>query len=323
VLASGQPRVAPPDRRCGIDFRYEDWSFYGEVPERPGIPAGTETAAALGDAGPRLLVRDAGELLCAGIDTLDLDGLDCYAPPATAYGSDDLFSEFRKGFIAGIFPARVAAVDVEFRDGTRMRVPAGPGTGYTGRYRDALHFVLAPAPVGKLVAGATLLDAAGLDLGHVDTYGPADDRALVGRPKTVLRAGSSRLRAGVFNTPWTPRERTRCIALDDEDCLAGAIPTEADSINVRVRCDRRQTVIFGVARRSVRRVEITPAGGRRVRPPLVRFGAQKLYLAAFGPRIAVTSVRFIGGPAADRDTLALPGRAPARQCGYESRAELF
>ncbi|WP_157592008.1 hypothetical protein [Solirubrobacter soli] len=324
TLAGGQVLVAPPDRRCRTDYPYEDWRFYGELDERPGIPPGTETAASLGDAGPRLLVRDDGERLCAGIDTLDLNGLDCYDPPAGGYEPDSVFSDFRRGFVAGIFPARVAAIDIEFLDGSKLRAPAVPGTGYTGQYHDFLHFVLVPAPVGKFVKGATLLDAAGRSLGRTFTSGTADDPALVGAPKTALRVGSERLRTGAFNTPIDPRDRVRCIALDDDDCLDGAVPTKANSINVRVRCDRRQTVIYGVARRGVRGVDVGLVGGRRVKARVAAFGDLKVYLAVLGPRVAVSDVHFAGGPANNGShTFVLPGREPARQCGYESFGELF
>jgi hypothetical protein len=324
VLARGAVRVAPPDRRCGTDYRYDDWSFYGDLEERPGLPPETEEAATLGAGGPRLLVRDSGERLCLGIDTLDLNGLDCSAPPTGGDDSDDLYADAERGLVAGVFPARVAMVELAFLGGARTRVPAVAATGYTGRYRDAVHFVLAAVPAGRFVIEATLLDGAGRWLGTAYVSGPDDDRALVGRPSTILRAGSSRLVTGTFSTPLEPKRRGRCIAIDDEDCLdSGGIPTEANSVNVRVRCDRRRTVVFGVARHGVSRVDIMLAGGRRVQAKVAAFGAQKVYLAALGPRIAVTGVHFTGGPATNGHTFVLPGRAPADQCGYESRGELF
>ena len=95
-----------------------------------------------------------------------------------------------------------------------------------------------------------------------------------------------------------------------------------NSVTALVPCDRRRTVVFGVTRRAVSRVEIMLAGGRRVpaRTAVIPSGLGrrgKLFLAVLPRRAEVTGVRFAGRRGA-RSTVPLPGRAPARQCGYEA-----
>ena len=331
TLARGESLVAPPDRTCPPDYGYSDWRFYGDAPvPRPGMPPGTELAAALPDGGPRLLVRDSGEALCLGFDQLDLDGGDCSPPPFSAGSS--LFVDPRRGTVTGIYAARVAALDLRFRGGGGVRVPALDGVGYTGRYRGAVHFVLTPLPPGKTIIGATLLDAAGRDLGETFVEGPQNDSKLIGPPKTILAAGTGparvRVVAGAVRPAFSQRKYS-CIGLElgseRGDCGDGSPSVDDDFVTARVPCDRRRTVVFGTTRREVSRVDILLAGGRRVRAQLTPFprglgGGGKVYLAVLGRRDAVTGVRFVGRPSR---SVTLPGHAPDRQCGYETRAYAY
>lgn len=323
VLARGRPEVAPPNRRCDTDFRFDNWRFYGDFEPRLGTPPGTEVAGAVG--GTRLLVRDSGELLCAGLDQLDLDGADCTPPPYKASYSW-LYVDLKRGFVAGIYPARITALDILYRDGGRARIPATEGTGYTGRYRADVHFALAATPVGRTVVGAELLDASGFVIGGATAEGPGADQELIGRPSTVLRAGFARLAVGARADPvYGGKNPCVGLALGDErsDCRDDQGQVDSNSINARVPCDRRRTILFGTARHDVKRVEIRLSGGRRINAELAAFprglGARsKIYLAVIPRRVAATEVRFVGGAPNDDDrtSLELPGRSAARQCGY-------
>ena len=106
-----------------------------------------------------------------------------------------LEADTERGFVAGFYPAQVASVELEFKDGGRTRLPAVEG-GYTGRYRGALRFVFAPIAPGRVVRGASLFDAAGHKLGHTEVEGPETEPRY--RPlSTALRDGRARLRVGV------------------------------------------------------------------------------------------------------------------------------
>ena len=195
TLASGELRVAPPDRRCDRrqqEDRLERWDFTSDAPApRLGTPPGSEVAAEVGAA--RLLVRDAGEQVCVGIDRLDLDGGDCLSPPFNSHHNDGgLYVDPERGIVAGVYPAQVTAANLRFRGGDKLRVAANVGLGYTGRYRGALHFLMASIPPGKTVVGATLLDASRRAIGQVTADGPGRDLTLLERPSTVLSVGSGR-----------------------------------------------------------------------------------------------------------------------------------
>ena len=336
TLASGELLVAPPDRRCDREptaERLEQWDFSsGDPAPRLGTPPGTEVAAAAGAV--RLLVRDAGEQLCVGVDQLDLDGGDCFRPRFNGrQGDGGLYVDSKRGIVAGVYPAQVAAVSVRFRGGGTVRVSATDGLAYTGRYRGAVHFVFASTPLDKQVIGATLLDATGRNIGRVVADGPARDLTLIGRPSRALSVGSGRsavrVVVGAKVSHFFPRglaclgvefgrARGRCD--DDLDVI------DANTVTARVTCGRRRTVVFGIARRAIRRVEITLANGQRVRPRLVAFpraSTSSVFLAVFPSRVAVTRVRFLGRHQFDSpDTAVLPTRAPARQCGYEASDSL-
>jgi hypothetical protein len=325
-LARGALLVAPPDRRCPPEFRAEDWRYYGDAPaRRPGMPPGTELAAALaGDGAHRLLVRDSGEQLCVGIDQLDLDGSDCGKAPFDADDSRYLYSDPERGFAVGIYPAQVAAVDIHFRGGGSVRAPATQGIGYTGRYRAAVHFLLTPIASGQTVERAVMLDAAGRELGAARPDGPGTELKLVGRPSTALAAGPVRVIAGAHVDPASPG-RFPCVGLligrKRGPCNDEYFSSQESTVTTTVPCDPRRTIVYGIVRSGVKRVEVTLAGGRRVDARLAAFPRglgikAKVFLAVLDRRVAVTRVR-LAGPRKVAGTVALPGHTPARQCGYE------
>jgi hypothetical protein len=324
VLARGALLVAPPDRRCDPGEVLEDWRFDGRQEPRLGVTPETQVAATLGAGPPRLLIRDAGERICAGIDRLELDDDACIAPPFSAHDTG-FYADLDRGLVAAVYPAAVAEIEISFRDGTgSLRVPAVAGAGYTGRYRDDLHFVFARVPAGRPLGSATLFDAAGRTLAFAGVDGPAIDPRLTGPLSTVLRAGPARVLVGAWNTPEDPLTfpcLTFAIGRERGDCLHDWLSHEVNTVEVRVPCERRRTVVFGIARRGVRRVELVLSGGRRVRARLAPFTpGQHVYLALAGRRDAVSAVHFLGGPGAHR--FSLPRYAPSRQCGYASQDEL-
>ncbi len=324
VLARGALLVAPPDRRCDPAEPLEDWRFAGRREPRLGVTPETQVAATLEPGGPRLLIRDVGDRVCAGIDRVDLDDAACVAPLFSAHDTG-VYADLDGGLVAGAFPAAVAAIEIDFRDGHgSIRVPAVAGSAYTGRFKNDLHFVFARVPVGRPLGSTTLLDAAGRTLGFAGIDGPAIDPRLTGPLSTVLRAGPARVLVGAWNTPEDPLTFpcvTFAIGPERGDCLDDLLSHEVNTVEVRVPCDRRRTVVFGIARRGARRVELVLAGGRRVRARMAPFEPRRhVYLAVAGRRDTVTAVHFVGGPGAHR--LALPRSAPSRQCGYASQDEL-
>ena len=160
-----------------------------------------------------------------------------------------------RGIVAGLFPAQVAAVRIRFRGGGSELVPATEGLGYTGRYRSAVHFAFAPLRRDKVVTGATLLDASGREIGRASADGPGIDRQVARRPSLVLATGGERLFAGALATPQSSF-RHLCIGLERGDCREDLLLVEMNSVTALVPCDRRRTVVFGVTRRAVSRVEI-------------------------------------------------------------------
>jgi hypothetical protein len=323
AMARAKAAVAPPDTSgCRAqDHRYAEWyASGGFVPGPPSALPGTEVAAALPDGSHPLLIRDSGDDICVRVDSGELD---CIGPPVGAYGVETFGADPARGVIAAVYPARVAAIDVLYQDGGSERIPTVEG-GYTGRYRGALRFVLAPIPNGRVVIGARALDAGGRALGTAEV----EDEPVDGPTRTLLRAGRARLRAGSFTTRLDPA-LVPCFEVEigraRRDCSRAVAPADRSSVEVRVPCGLRRTYVFGLARHDVRRVELVLAGGRRLRAPMTRLphSRHRVYLAVLGARDAVREVRFAGGQVTGaKPAIALPGRPAAEQCGYESRADL-
>jgi hypothetical protein len=313
TLTRSTPKVAPPDTMCGREYRYEEWIDYGEfVTGPPSTAPGTEVALANGDH--RLLIRDGGDDICMRLDAGELN---CFAPPVGIDGLDEFGVDPDRGLVAAVYPARVTAVDVLFKDGGRERLATDPG-GYTGRYRGALTFLLAPIPAGRVVSEAVAYDASGRPLGTTDVVDEPEHTPLT----TALRAGGARLRVGSSVVPCFGLE----IGGERSVCPHVVSREDPSSVAVRVPCSLRRTYVFGVARHDVKRVEIVLAGGRRVRVRTARFphARHRVYLAVLGAREAVRSVRFVGGKTNNGEhAIELPGRPAAEQCGYESSADLY
>jgi hypothetical protein len=333
-LAGGEVRAAPPDRRCERPLKTDllgSWSLLTDRPKpQLGTPPGTQVAG-VSASGRRLLVRDAGEDLCIGIDRLSFDDRDCDAPPYNSH-DDYLYVNPKANLVAGVYAAPVSAVDLRFSDGGTLRIPAHEGTGYTGRYRSLVRFAFASTPPGRLVAGATLLDAAGRVIGRANPDGPIDDDTVVAPPRTALRSGSARVVAGALGSVLSPRvfacfglalgrERNEC---DDYDF-------GHNSVTEVVPCSTRQTILFGLARPRgvVSHVQIHLTDGRTIEPRFAHFPAAaksraRLWLAVLPRDVAVTHVHFARKhEAGDTDNIVVPSQPAARQCGYEWSDTLF
>jgi hypothetical protein len=326
-LAATSVELAPPDRRCDEDLKTDDlggWEASSDGPDpRPGLPPGTEVAGTA--AGRQLLVRDSGEDLCIGIDQLDLDGSDCSRPPTNSR-FDYLLVDKDRGVLAGMFAAPVSFVDLQFRGGGTARIPASPGSAYTGRYRDALRFAFAPLPAGKTIVGAALRDPTGHTIGRALPETLDDDDSLIRPPRTLLSEGGARAVVSAERSEFSSR-LFACVGLElgDEqsDCDDG-FDFGYNTVSAVVPCQSPRTILVGIARPTVSRVDIRLADGRTMHPQMARFPSglgsrAKVFLAVLPRRLEVTRVHFSRRHEQGRsDTLALPTRAPARQCGYRT-----
>jgi hypothetical protein len=336
-LARGALGIAPPDRRCGLVPAWSDstWEFTSELaPAQLGTPPGTEVAAA-DPAGPRLLVRDRGEQLCWGIDELAVDGRDCADPPVNSHGAYLEEKPFAGGLaVAGVFAPRVASLDVILAGGGHIPVELTDGPGYTGRYRGMLRFALFTLPADAKVDGVEFDDAAGqaVGAGLLDCVG-CPDADTDPPPKTVLAAGAgrARVRLGAAVSGAGPRRRNACVAF----ATAGEAMDECElfqagegSVGALVSCSPRRTIVYGMTRRSVQRVEIVVGAGRlaarTVAFPRRMRVAGRAFLAVLPRDASVTGVRFPGVRLEDgSSTLKTPFRPARRQCGYTFQADLF
>ena len=148
-------------------YRYEDWFFFGEdIPRRPGLPPGPRpppTSTAVTRCWSATAARRA---LPGRRSSSTSTARDCVRPPVGIEGIFALYGRPRHAaFVAGIYPARVASLDLVFKDGGRTRLPAVEG-GYTGRYRGTPALRARADPGGRVVRGATLLDASGREIGR-------------------------------------------------------------------------------------------------------------------------------------------------------------
>jgi hypothetical protein len=324
-LAAASAEVAPPDRRCEAPLHTTDlsgWEASADGPDpRPGLPPGTEVAATAN--GRQLLVRDSGDDVCIGIDRLDLDGSDCSRPPTNSH-QDYLLVDPGRGILAGFYAAPVSFVDLQFRGGGTARIPAGPGQAYTGRYRDALRFAFAPLPAGKTIVGAVLRDPTGHTIGSALVETPGDGDSLIRPPRKLLSEGGARVVVSAVRSDFSSR-LFACVGLElgsqQSECDDG-FDFGVNTVTALVPCQSPRTILIGIARPTVSRVDIRLADGRTMHPQMARFPAglgsrAKVFLAVLPRRAEVTRVHFARRHEEGRsDTLALPTRAPARQCGY-------
>jgi len=323
LLARDAAVVAPPDRRCGAvpdGFMLSD-----ETPPALGTPQGTQLVAAL-PGGPRLVVREQGDALCLGVDRVALDGSDCALVPFNSHLAAIGVIPGRAA--VGVFNARVTAVDLTFDDGGVQRVPTIEGDEYSGRWRGAVRFLVAGLPGGRVPTGARLLDAEGRKIGDAFVE-PGDVIRTPGR--TVLRSGLARLALDSERYPGDPTA-AQCMRplfsgerLGDQECYA--VVENDTRLHAIVSCGPRATLLFGVVRRRVKRVELRLASGRVLRPRLVRVPGTtaRAFLATVPPNSGVARVRFAGQRKAreDRDTVTTPLLPAAKQCGYEYSRVLF
>jgi hypothetical protein len=324
-LAGVDVELAPPDRRCDEDLKTDDlsgWEVSSDPPDpRPGLPPGSEVAGTA--AGRQLLVRDSEENICIGIDRLDLDGSDCSRPPTNSH-FDYLLVDNDRGVLAGIFAAPVSFVDLQFRGGGTARIPASPGAAYTGRYKDALRFAFAPLPAGKTIVGVVLRDPTGHTIGTALPETPDDEDTLIHPARTVLSDGGARVVVSAVKSDLSSR-LFACVGLElggeQSDC-DDAFDFGVNTVTAVVPCQSPRTILFGIARPNVSRVDVRLADGRTVHPRMTRFPAglgsrARVFLAVLPRRAEATRVHFSRRHEQGRsDTLALPTRAPARQCGY-------
>jgi hypothetical protein len=186
------------------------------------------------------------------------------------------------------------------------------------------------------VTGAVLLDAAGTELGQAYVDGPAADSRLIARPSTVLSVGSGRAAVRVVagaTVTQLSSHKYACVGVElgrqHSRCDDDADDADANTVTARVSCATRRTVVFGIARHTISRVELTLSNGRRVRARLAAFprglgSRNKVFLAVLPRHVAITRVHFVGPHAhGSATTAALPTRAPSRQCGYETTNALF
>jgi hypothetical protein len=325
-LAATSVELAPPDRRCDRDLETIDlggWEVASDPPDpRPGLPPGTEVAGTA--AGRQLLVRDSGEDICIGIDQLDLDGSDCSRPPTNSH-QDYLLVDPGRGIVAGLYAAPVSFVDLQFRGGGTQRIPAAAGQAYTGRYKDTVGFAFAPLPAGKTIVGAALRDATGHTIGTADPVTPGDEDSLIRPPRTLLSEGGARVVVSAERGRFSSR-LFACVGLElgsEQSECDDSFDFGANTLTAVVPCQGPRTILFGIARPTVSRIDIRLADGRTMHPQMARFPAglgsrARVFLAVLPRRLAVTRVHFARRHEQGRsDTLTLPTRAPARQCGYQ------
>jgi hypothetical protein len=217
----------------------------------------------------------------------------------------------------------VATVDLALAGGGRLAVPATEGVQYTGRYRSVLHFAFAVLPPGQDVDHADLLDGLGRRVGHADGAcgcGGGDPRT-----STLLSGGNgeARFRLGAGAIPGAHPDA--CIAV-----AAGRAPparcTDYDAGNgdvvALVSCAPRVTVVYGMTRHTVDRVEVKLASGRRVHARVKAFPArlhtsERAFLAVLPGTASVTGIRFPGVRGFQgSDTIPTPLPPAVRQCGY-------
>jgi hypothetical protein len=228
------------------------------------------------------------------------------------------------GVVTGIYAAPVSFVDLQFRGGGAQRIPASPGAAYTGRYRDAVRFAFAPLPAGKTIVGAALRDPTGRTIGTASPETTGDDESLIRPPRTLLSEGGARVVVSAVRTMFSSR-RFACVGLElggEQSRCDDGFDFGVNTVTAVVPCQGPGTILFGIARPTVSRVDIRLAGGRTMHPQMARFpgglgSRAKVFLAVIPRRLEVTRVHFSRrhGPGRS-DTLALPTRAPARQCGY-------
>ena len=336
-IAGVEARVAPGQLPCArgeVKSRQGNADFFDLPSEQPATPAdlpATQVAVDPPGDGPRLVARDEGEYLCVGIDRLRADRSDCGRPPVGA--AQPAIEERTEGggMVIGIVPPAVMAVDIRFEGGAVQRVTTTEGDGYTGAYRGRVRF-LAATTGGRHVSGARLLDGNGASLGDMDDapYNALEDADRMTRgPIPIASRGFLRLVAGrVDELRAGKRVGFPCFALSvrgstapPDDCEATA--TSVSALKMQALCLPRALVLYGVAQRAAKRVEVNLVGGRRIRARLVAFPAKlgvkaKGFMVVLPRRARVVDVRFAGQLVESglRNRIFTAHAAAAPQCGW-------
>ncbi len=319
-------RQAPGGLPCRNGGGSQSVAFFGRAfDDGGGTRPGPSAAVAAAD-GHRLLVADAGEELCAGIDRIPRHT--CGRPPV----EPSLLPLSRRGaVVGGVLSVDVAAVDLDLDRGPTLHAPTTDGPAYTGRYAGKLRYLLAQVPAGRRVVRAILRGAGGQRLGRTDVVLPLHDRR-------VRRLGSTgltvrHLQGGSEGHPL----EAFCVLPSGAGLFSGsggACSTDsAPSALATVSCRPRRALIYGRLPRGVRGVALVLADGRELGARVIRLRASEGGVRAWTlvpPRGAdVRAVRFLGrlprpDRFASRPKRLQPFRLPpaARQCGYDTSLDL-
>lgn len=268
-----------------------------------------------------LVARDDGVLLCVGIGALRDDGLDCELPPVEPFARV-VAGRASDGatLVAGVTPADVASVELEFADGSRTTVETTPDGPYQGRYQAHLRFfelrIASPAHVHAF----WVLDAQGRR--HGPFFGP-DPPPFVRGPATVLRGpGGLRLSAALVRGFDGERSRPCLEVLARGERATPETCGFADPrfVTVQALCSPRRLVLWGLVPSGTRRVAVrTDRGVLRARTARLptRIGSRRRAFLLVIPRGAAPRELV-----ADRTERRLRLPAAARQCGYTTFTSL-
>ena len=319
----------------------------------PGVPKRAVTVAGPTASGATLAAYDAGRSLCLALLERSAQATSCSdSPPRLrqpGVSSSDGGSGRRSVHYGTVVP-EVAAVELVFRRGRRVRVETAAGEAYRGRYAGRVRFFLAevrgrvaePYYVRELAADGSLL--AVVDNTFIGFP--------VGRTTTVAsgRLRSRRWKAEAFRRRVlapVPRELERfrvdtCVALTGRsDGVPRFVPRrfavtrraeaclDTDrsgfqelAVGIDSSCRGLGAVLTGLAPPSVDRLVAVLGDGTRRRVRLhalpERFGEHKAFALVLPPSIAVRRVLGLtaGGNRVDKVELGLP--PGSSECGRES-----
>lgn len=260
-------------------------------------------------AGARLTLSAEGSAICSRLELGRAGGETCGPPPLRA--EDGLVGVVRSRgntAVGGVVPASVAAVEVEYPSGARVRVATSPGS-YRGRLAGRIRFFLADRPGGSTAWLVRLLDAGGAVSGAVEI----DSLELARAPLARSARGDWRLSAravrGLAPVPGdlARTEDAPCLELRHrETTTTNCLPAEpgvwplVDGLTQDVEArGRRSFLEWGFLSPAARRLRVTLGSGRRVPVPARRLPARlgsaaRWYVWTVPSRSAVRRVEVIG-----------------------------
>jgi hypothetical protein len=273
----------------------------------------------------RVVVQDDGARLCVALDRAPQHPGECGNAPVEASGTELYGVTTREGrFVYGVVPADVTAARLTLDDGSARVVPATAIPGYAGQYAAVEHLVAADVAAPRRVLAYALLDARGRAIGR--GYGPDGPRLrfvrTLGRVPGLAPLTLSTLTDVAKSTGL---EGTPCVSFGAVSAARPAcVAYGLGQLGVRVDCAPRRMVISGILRHAADRVTIHLAGGRIVRPHVVRLPAvgkvkalgSAVLVFVLGAHEQPRSVVLGRGRDYRRQDLVLP--AAARQCGYDA-----